>query len=113
MIRHSLPALLMLLSLAVRAENPPPIESPPDITPPSPAGLNGEEELQPEVKIIKREEDIIYEYRINDQLYMVKIVPRIGYPYYLVDGDGDGSLESRYNTLEPNLVVPRWMIYRW
>jgi len=84
-----------------------------DAPPPPTSGNNEEEELQPEVKITQRGEGIIYGYRINNQLYMVKIVPRIGYPYYLVDGDGDGSLESRYNTLEPNLVVPRWMIYRW
>ena len=115
--------LLMLSCLAVRAEYPPapdPDAPPPppmplpDISPPPPpSGLSEEQELQPEVKITKRGEDIIYEYRINNQLYMVKIVPRIGYPYYLVDQDGDGSLESRYSNLEPNLVVPRWIIYRW
>ena len=44
---------------------------------------------------------------------MVKIVPRVGFPYYLVDRDGDGRLESRYNKLEPEIVVPTWMIYRW
>ena len=114
--------VLILFCLAVRAEYPPapdPDAPPPppmplpDIPPPPPSGLSGDEELQPEVKITKRGEDIIYEYRVNNQLYMVKIVPRIGYPYYLVDQDGDGSLESRYSNLEPNLLVPRWIIYRW
>jgi hypothetical protein len=123
MTRLVLLTLLMLSCLAVYAEYPPtpdpdvppPPPMPlPDISPPpTPSGLSEEQELQPEVKITKRGEDIIYEYRINNQLYMVKIVPRIGYPYYLVDQDGDGSLESRYSNLEPNLVVPRWIIYRW
>jgi hypothetical protein len=85
----------------------------PESVPPPPSGVSGDEELQPEVKITKRGEDIIYEYRVNNQLYMVKVVPRIGYPYYLVDQDGDGSLESRFSNLEPNLVVPRWILYRW
>lgn len=120
MTRLVLLTLLMLLCLAVRAEYPqepvpdaPPPPPLPDASPPPPSGLSEEEELQPEVKITKRGEDIIYEYRINNQLYMVKIVPRLGYPYYLVDQDGDGSLESRYSNLEPNLLVPRWIIYRW
>ncbi len=122
MTRFALLTLLMLPCLAVRAEYPPmpvpdapppPPMPQPDAPPPPPSGNSEEEELQPEVKITKRGEDIIYEYRINNQLYMVKIVPRIGYPYYLVDQDGDGSLESRYSNLEPNLMLPHWIIYRW
>jgi len=122
MTRRALLTMLMLSSLAVRAEYPPgpvPDAPPPppmplqDAPPPPTSGSSGEEELQPEVKITKRGEDMIYEYRLNNQLYMVKIVPRIGYPYYLVDQDGDGSLESRYSNLEPNLLLPRWIIYRW
>jgi hypothetical protein len=111
---------LMLTCLVARAETPPLPDIPPpppmpvpETAPPPPTGLSGEEDLQPEVKITKRGEDIIYEYRVNNQLYMVKVVPRIGYPYYLVDQDGNGSLESRYNTLEPNITVPRWVLYRW
>ena len=50
---------------------------------------------------------------MNGLLYMVKIIPGIGPPYYLIDGDGDGYLESRYNNLEPGIMVPQWMIYRW
>jgi len=48
---------------------------------------------------------------MNGVLYMVKIIPGLGPPYYLIDGDGDGYLESRHNELEPS--VPQWMIYRW
>jgi hypothetical protein len=111
---------LLLPCLAARAEYPPLPDAPPpppmpvpESAPPPPSGLGGEEELQPEVKITKRGEDIIYEYRINNQLYMVKVVPRHGFPYYLVDQDGNGSLESRFNTMEPNIIVPSWVLYRW
>ena len=122
MIKLALLTLLMLSCLAARAEHtpapvpdapPPPSMPTPDSSPPPPSGLSEEQELQPEVKIIKRGEDIIYEYRVNNQLYMVKVVPHIGFPYYLVDQNGDGSLESRFSNLEPNLVVPRWILYRW
>jgi len=80
---------------------------------PAPTGTDTAEELEPEVSIIKRTDETIHEYRVNGELYMVKIEPRTGPPYYLIDKDGDGSLESRYNKLEPALLVPSWMIFRW
>ncbi|MDH3899960.1 MAG: DUF2782 domain-containing protein [Gammaproteobacteria bacterium] len=105
--------LILLVPLNILAEAPPPPEPVPDAPPPVPTGVDPAEEFEPEVKITKRSESTIYEYSIKGQVYMVKIVPRVGYPYYLIDTDGDGSLESRYNKLEPELVVPNWMIYRW
>ena len=109
--------LLLVCSLPVTAVQPPDLEPlpdipppPPDNTPPAPTGL-ADEDLEPEVKIIKREDAIVHEYRSNGRLYMVKVVPTRGYPYYLYDADGDGSLESRQDRLEP--VIPRWVIHRW
>jgi hypothetical protein len=100
MTRRVLLTSLMLFCLAARAESPPapvPDAPPPppmplpDSVPPPPSGVSGDEELQPEVKITKRGEDIIYEYRVNNQLYMVKVVPRIGFPYYLVGTESCGA----------------------
>lgn len=92
-------------------EAPPP--SLPESVPPPPTGL-ADEGLEPEVKIIKRDDAVIHEYRINGQLYMVKVVPRIGPPYYLYDRDGNGSLESRrLLRLEPAPIVPNWRIHSW
>jgi len=88
---------------------PPP---PPDSTPQPPTGLE-DEGLEPEVRIIKRNDAVIYEYRVNGRLYKVKVVPRVGPPYYLYDRDGNGSLESRRLPLEPAPVVPNWMIHSW
>ncbi len=104
-----------LNSLAQAPDAPPPPPPAPatEAPPPLPAGIEAGEEFEPEVKIIKRIESTIYEYSIHGQVYMVRIVPSVGFPYYLIDTDGDGSLESRYNNLEPNLMVPSWIIYRW
>ena len=89
---------------------PPPL---PDSTPPAPTGL-ADEGLEPEVKIIKRNDAVIYEYRINGRLYKVRVEPRVGPPYYLYDRDGDGVLESpRRQPLEPAPVVPNWVIHSW
>ena len=68
--------------------------------------------IEPEVKIIKQEEGTVYEYRINGQLYMVKIQPIKGPAYYLVDRDGDGEFDSR-STDPAKITVPQWILMRW
>jgi len=55
----------------------------------------------------------VEEYRINGQLYMVKVTPRKGYPYYILDTDGDGDLDTRQDELSPRMMVPHWVILRW
>lgn len=81
-----------------RAEPPPP--------PPMSAD-NGVDE--PQVTIIKQSELTIEEYRANGKLYMIKITPKVGPPYYLVDDLGDGRF-SRQNSMDSGLRVPRWII---
>ena len=117
--------LILLLAsplplLAVQQTPPADLEPLPDVppppaaeyVPPPPTGL-ADEGLEPEVNIIKRNDAVIHEYRINGRLYMVRVVPRVGPPYYLYDRDGSGSLESRKLQLEPAPVVPNWKIHSW
>ena len=73
------------------------------------AGAAGEE---PEVIITKQTEQTIEEYRIGGRLYMIKIIPKAGAPYYLVDDKGDGKF-SRMESLDSGLRVPRWIIHRF
>ncbi len=92
---------------------PPPVpEHAAESIPPPPTGLP-DGDLEPEVSIIKRDDSVVHEYRMNGQLYMIKVIPSIGYPYYLFDSNGDGTLNARRDNLDPGLVVPSWMIYRW
>jgi hypothetical protein len=106
--------LVFLFSTPSMAEAPPVLEPLPDeATLPPPTGMDDEDLMEPEVTITKRDDAVVHEYRMNGQLYMVKVIPVKGYPYYLMDSDGDGSLESRYNQIDPALMVPRWMIFRW
>ncbi len=101
----SLPALCLLLTamplLAAGAAK----------APPPPPGVEGD--VEPQVTIIHRRGETIEEYRINGQLYMIKVTPRTGIPYYLVDSDGDGNFDVRSNELDPELLVPQWTILRW
>ena len=77
------------------------------------AGAVDQEAIEPEVTIIRRQDRTVEEYRINGQLYMIKVTPRKGVPYYLMDSDGDGSLESRRDELDPKLLIPSWVIFSW
>lgn len=105
--------LLLSLSAALLAETPPPASLEPLASPALPPSVHPDESFEPEVRIIRRKGEVVTEYRVNGQLYMVKVVPASGPPYYLVDQDGDGSLDSPGDQLDPMLVVPRWVIHRW
>jgi len=82
---------------------------PPDLPDPMESG----EVVEPEVTIIRTEEEVIEEYRINGRLYMVKITPTVGRPYYLMDKNGDGSMESRIQEDYEEFVVPQWVLFSW
>jgi len=104
-------ALFLLVSVAV-AQQPP---TPPNLEPvPDGAPTEAQESLQqPEVTIRRRPEDTIKEYRANGSLYMIQVIPNKGVPYFLVDTDGDGNLETRYNDLSNGIMVPAWVILSW
>lgn len=90
------------------ADEPQPAPGPPEI----PREVHSGEAMEPDVTIIKRAEETVQEYRLNGRLYMVKISPKVGPAYYLVDNDGDGRLETR-GDLESGLRVPQWVLFRW
>ncbi len=97
---------LSLLSFSAVAEDTLPALPPP----PMPAEM---EALEPEVTIVPRGSEMVKEYRINGLLYMIEIIPTKGVPYFLVDSDGDGTLESRRGTLDEGLLIPSWTLLRW
>lgn len=72
-----------------------------------------DEALQPEVTIRKKGENVIEEYRIDGRLYMIKVIPPIGPPYYLLDTDGDGNVDVRRSDLEKGIRVHQWKILEW
>ena len=76
-----------------------------------PAGTAGDD-LEPQVTITQRGQDKVEEYRLNGKLYMVKVTPPHGVPYYLVDEKGDGVM-TRMNTVTSGTRPPMWVIKRW
>ncbi len=77
------------------------------------AATDNTDATEPEVTIIQSDGKRVEEYRVNGQLYMIKVTPRKGPPYYLVDTDGDGVLETRRNDLASNMLTPQWILFRW
>ncbi len=69
----------------------------------------GEEE--PEITVIQQGEDIVEEYRIGGQLYMQKVTPKNGIPYYMHREDVNGSWINDGPT--PPMMIPKWTIFRF
>ncbi|MBI5659085.1 MAG: DUF2782 domain-containing protein [Nitrosomonadales bacterium] len=82
----------------------------PDLPPPPQLDAGSPDaDLEPQVTITKHTEQTVEEYRMGGRLYMIKIIPRIGKPYYLVDDLGDGKF-SRQESLDSGVRPPRWVI---
>jgi hypothetical protein len=109
-----LPSLFMLIllapMLAMAADKPAlePLPEPPD----APAGYEPDPATEPQVTIVKKGEDTIEEYRMNGDLYMQKITPSHGVPYYLVKENVDGGW-ARMDGPSDRIAIPNWVIFRF
>lgn len=106
------PFLLLLLSVcsvAAFAEQPAPRKLEP--LPPPPV-IGNSAEGEPEVTITKEKVVTVEEYRVGGRLYMIKIIPKVGKPYYLVDDRGDGKF-SRQESLDSGVRPPQWVIHHF
>jgi hypothetical protein len=101
--------LLPAAALAQGAGKPQPL---PEIAPPLPEMKALDEALAPQVTIVQRGEDRVEEFRIRGRLYMMKVTPPHGVPYYLIDERGDGRMIRR-DSIDERLVVPMWMIFQF
>lgn len=113
---------LMLMSGVAMAELPPldppppppqsvPVEQLPPIEKPKANQPTGE----PEVRIIEKADATIAEYRMNGRLYLMKVTPKVGAPYFLYDREGSGQFERVDNADSGGalLSVPQWTLFSW
>jgi hypothetical protein len=98
-------------ALAAQPQKPPNLQPIPE-PPPPPPGYELDPALEPEVTILRRGQDIVEEFRIGGRLYMIKVTPPHGVPYFLVDDVGRGEFVRRDN-YDTGTRVPMWVIHRF
>jgi hypothetical protein len=103
--------LALLLAWASAPAAAPPQSNAPPPPPPMPDQADDESIIKPEVTIIQQGEQIVEEYRINGQLYKVKVIPKVGKPYYLLYPQGAQGQPVRRELGE--LQTPFWVIFSW
>ena len=103
-------SLLLVLSpsWAEDSNGPGQVAEPPVLPPQVESG----EVPEPDVTIIERKNETVEQYSVNGHVYMVKIVPRTGPPYYLLDLDGDGVLDVRRDS-PTDISIPQWVLFSW
>jgi hypothetical protein len=102
---------ITLPALAVD-ERPPTLDPVLEVPEPPPPVQDGEE-MEPDITIIRKGKKTIQEYRLGGRLYMVKVTPDIGPPYYFIDSDGDGKIDVRGSDMDKGSRVNMWKILEW
>ena len=102
--------------LVIEAKEPPanlqPLEDiPPPVLVTEDGALAADAADEPQITIIKKKGETIEEYRINGELYMMKVTPDHGVPYYMHKEDQNGG----WLMDGPNqpLSIPKWTIFRF
>ena len=89
---------------------------PEDTLPPAdtlPGATPAPTDAPPQVSVRTEENgDTVEEYRQNGQVFMVKVRPKVGVPYTMMDTNGDGRLDRRDSNGAPVAPV-YYTIYEW
>ena len=102
--------LLVAAGVVLAQSKAPP---PPKLEPlPEPPPIATDPELEPQVTIIQRENELVEEVRIAGELRFVKVTPRHGRPYFLIP-DVNGQTFIRRDSLDSGLKVPLWVLFSW
>lgn len=101
-------------SASLAAKKPDNLQPLEEVQPP-PKVVDGEalddSTIEPQITIRKKGSETIEEYRINGEMYMMKVTPEHGVPYYLHKEDSNGAWVN--TGPNPPLSVPKWIIFRF
>ena len=105
MSRTAILVFAVLASSALAQDDKPPQLEPLPEPPPSASDAADE----PQVRIPVQEGDVVEEIRAGGEVLMLKVTPKEGPPYYLVQtGRGEWT---RRDSLDSGLRVPMWLIH--
>ena len=93
-------------------EQPPRIEAVPEVPEP-PMPVQSGETLEPDITSIRKGKQTIQEYRRGGKLYMVKVIPDVGPPYYFLDTNNDGKMDVRRDDANREGNINMWKLLEW
>lgn len=96
-----------------KTEQKQPQKRPPDLPSNAQPSDDSRNIPKPEVSIIHEKDKTVEEYRVGGVLRYIKIIPKHGKPYYLVDRDGDGIPETYYDPLKGPPPINQWLLLQW
>lgn len=101
---------LSLAAAAQSTERPKPPTVPLEELPPPPPMITTKPEPEPQVTERNESEQKVQEYRLKGKLYMMRVTPKNGRGYVLMDNKGDGTFTRQDNTLDQGIRVPQWVL---
>jgi hypothetical protein len=105
------PLLMLLLSMVAGwSFAQAPASSVPLPPPPPPGPDIADADLEPQVTIVRSEDQVTEEVRIRGELRYLRVTPRHGRPYYLIP-DVNGATYIRRDSLDSTLKVPMWVLF--
>ena len=117
-------AAALLAASAAFAQAPPPVVPPPppippatgayspSVTPAPPPDVATDPELEPQITILQREDNVIEEVRVRGELQYIRVTPRHGKPYFLIP-DTSGTAFIRRDSLDIRTRPAMWMLFSW
>jgi hypothetical protein len=107
-------AALAAASALAQIAPPPPPPPPPGPDAPARPGdpYTTNPDLEPQVTIVRRENEVREEVRVGGEIRYIRVTPRHGTPYFLVP-DGNGNTYIRRESLDTGLKVPMWVLFSW
>ena len=113
-MKSTLALILVALAFEAAAQSAarprPPGTMPLDEPPPPPPIVETDPALEPEVTVRTEGDQTFQEYRLRGKLYMVRVTPKHGKPYILMDQKGDGTFSRQDNPLDSGVRVPQWVL---
>ena len=103
-------ACLVLPAAAQSTARPRPPGTIPLEEPPAPPPMTESDlVIEPQVTTRTEGDRTIEEHRVGGKLYMMRVTPKHGRPYVLIDNKGDGQF-ARQDNLDSGVRVPQWVL---
>ena len=103
---------LLCTSTALAQQQPRNLEPLPDIPPPPKLANAPDDPGEPQVTIRQQEGNKIEEYRAHGRVYAIRVTPKVGKPYLLIDPDGKGTM-TRAEDIGGGIKPPQWVLFEF